>query len=171
MMSELLRLHTHFPPFEKGRATPGLILCLCSAFPASLLWGDPACYRRSPRAESLLIHRIQSHTHPKRRKFCLKHAGQKSVKDKLPEQRKGPKRAVECWLKVQTHVWDRIPRHSNPTHRTKHCQTGLKSIKTQQKVLIFLFLFPPFLVIPNARISQIRLIWYSAYFVWIHYRE
>ena len=68
--------------------------------------GGLALYRRSPRTELLLIYRIQSHTHPKRRKFCLKHAGQKSVKDKLPEQRKGPKRAVECRLKVQTHVWE-----------------------------------------------------------------
>ena len=37
----------------------------------------------------------------------MKHAGQKSVKEELPEQRKGPKRAVECSLKVQTHVWER----------------------------------------------------------------
>lgn len=36
----------------------------------------------------------------------MKHAGQKSVKEELPEQRKGPKRAVECRLKVQTHVWE-----------------------------------------------------------------
>ena len=61
----------------------------------------------------------------------MKQAGQKSVKEDLPEQRKAPKRAVECQLKVQTHIWDRIPRHSNPTHLTKHYQTGLKSIKTQ----------------------------------------
>ena len=117
-MSELLRLHTHFPSFEKGRATPGLILCLCGAFPAPLLWGDPACYHRSPRTELLLIYRIQSHTHPKRRKFCLKHAGQKSVKEELPEQRKGPKRAVECQLKVQTHVWDHEAAGSSPVTRT-----------------------------------------------------
>ena len=101
-----MRLHTHFPSFEKGRATPGLILCLCGAFPAPLLWGDPACYRRSPRTEHLLIYRIQSHTNPKRRKGFLKQAGQKSAKEELPEQKKGPKRAVECWLKVQTHVWE-----------------------------------------------------------------
>ena len=37
-----MRLHTHFPPFEKGRASPGLILCLCGAFPApSLLRSGP----------------------------------------------------------------------------------------------------------------------------------
>ena len=114
-----MRLHTHFPSFEKGRATPGLILCLCGAFPAPLLWGDPACYRRSPRTELLLIYRIQSHTHPKRRKFCLKHAGQKSVKEELPEQRKGPKRAVECRLKAQTHVWDHQAGSSSLPSRTK----------------------------------------------------
>ena len=60
----------------------------------------------SNRAEHLLIYRIQSHTYPKRRKFSLKQAGQKSVKEDLPEQRKAPKRAVECQLKVQTHIWD-----------------------------------------------------------------
>ena len=65
-----------------------------------------ARHRHSPRTELLLIYRIQFHTYPKRRKFCLKHAGQKSVKDKLPEQRKGPKRAVESRLKVQTHIWE-----------------------------------------------------------------
>ena len=36
----------------------------------------------------------------------MEHAGQKSVKDKLPEQRKGSKRAIECRLKVQTHIWE-----------------------------------------------------------------
>ena len=120
------------------------------------LCGDSACLFCSPRTEHLLIYRIQSHTHPKRRKFCLKHAGQKSVKDKLPEQRKEPKRAVECWLKVQTHVWDRIPRHSNPTRRTKHCQTERKSIKHQQKAADYLYPFSPFLAIPNAETSRRR---------------
>ena len=120
------------------------------------LCGDSACLFCSPRTEHLLIYRIQSHTHPKRRKFCLKHAGQKSVKDKLPEQRKGPKRAVECRLKVQTHVWDRIPRHSNPTRRTKHYQTERKSIKHQQKAADYLYPFSPFLAIPNAETSRRR---------------
>ena len=65
------------------------------------------------RAEHLLIHRIQSHTNPKRRKGFLKQAGQKSVKEELPKQRKGPKRTEECRLKVQTHIWeDRRPIHS-----------------------------------------------------------
>ncbi len=70
------------------------------------------------RTESLLIYRIQSHIHPKRRKFYLKHAGQKSVKEELLEQRKGPKRAVECRLKVQTHVWDQDAAGSNPVTST-----------------------------------------------------
>lgn len=70
------------------------------------------------RTESLLIYRIQSHIHPKRRKFYLKHAGQKSVKEELPKQRKGPKRAVEYRLKVQTHVWDQDAAGSNPVTST-----------------------------------------------------
>ena len=106
MMSELLRLHTHFPPFEKGRASPGLYSLFMRRISCVPLCGGPALYRHSPRTELLLIHRIQSHTHPKRRKFCLKHAGQKSIKEELPEQREGAKRAVECWLKVQTHIWE-----------------------------------------------------------------
>ena len=110
----------------------------------------------SNRAEHLLIYRIQSHTYPKRRKFSLKQAGQKSVKEDLPEQRKAPKRAVECQLKVQTHIWDRIPRHSNPTRRTKHCQTERKSIKHQQKASVFLYPFSPFFAIPNTEIFQTR---------------
>ena len=48
----------------------------------------------------------------------MKHAGQKSVKDKLPEQRKGPKRAVECRLKVQTHVWEQDAGSSSLPTRT-----------------------------------------------------
>ena len=37
----------------------------------------------------------------------MKQAGQKSVKEELPKQRKGPKRAVEYRLKVTTHIWER----------------------------------------------------------------
>lgn len=120
------------------------------------LCGGLARHHRSPRTALLLIYRIQSHTHPKRRKFCLKHAGQKSAKEELPERRKGPKRAAECRLKVPTHVWDRIPRHSNPTRRTKHCQTERKSIKHQQKAADYLYPFSPFLAIPNAETSRRR---------------
>lgn len=50
----------------------------------------------------------------------MKHAGQKNVKDKLPEQRKGPKRAAECRLKIQTHVWDHGAGRSNRPTRTKN---------------------------------------------------
>ena len=71
------------------------------------------------RAEHLLIHRIQSHTNPKRRKGFLKQAGQKSVKEELPKQRKGPKRAVEYQLKVQTHIWEHDAVGSNPATPTK----------------------------------------------------
>ena len=49
----------------------------------------------------------------------MKHAGQKSVKEELPEQRKGLKRAVECWLKVQTHVWELDAAGSNPATRIR----------------------------------------------------
>lgn len=118
--------------------------------------GDPACHRPSNRSEHLLIHRIQSHTNPKRRKGFLKQAGQKSSKEGLPKQRKGPKRTEECRLNVPTHIWDCIPRHSNPTRRTKHCQTERKSIKHQQKASVFLYPFSPFFAIPNTEIFQTR---------------
>ena len=88
------------------------ILCLCGAFPAPLLWWSGPL-SLPPRTTLLLIYRIQSHTHPKRRKFCLKHAGRKSVKEELPERRKGPKRAIECRLKVPTHVWEQSHEGSN----------------------------------------------------------
>lgn len=113
-----MRLHTHFPPFENGRAAPRLILCLCGAFSAPLLCGDPARYLPSARTELLLIYRTPSHTNPKRRDFSLKHTGQKSIKDKLPKQRKGPKRAAECWLKASTHIWEQdagCSSHLTPT--------------------------------------------------------
>ena len=134
----------------------GFILCLCGAISAPLCRGDWPVISPSTRAEHLLIHRIQSHTNPKRRKGFLKQAGQKSSKEELPKQRKGPKRAVECRLKVPTHVWDRIPRHSNPTRRTKHCQTERKSIKHQQKAADYLYPSSPFLAIPNAETSRRR---------------
>lgn len=150
-----LNLQDNTIEFLVSRCAPALFFVYAAHFLRPLC-GDSACLFCSPRTELLLIYRIQSHTHPKRRKFCLKHAGQKSVKDKLPEQRKGPKRAAECRLKVPTHIWDRIPRHSNPTRRTKHCQTGLKSIEKQQKAAVFLYPFSPFRVIPNAEISRRR---------------
>ena len=117
-MSELLRLHTHFPPFENGRAAPRLILCLCGAVSTPLLCADPARYPRSNRAELLLIYRTPSHTNPKRRDFSLKHAGQKSTKEELAERRKGPKRTEECRLKASTHIWEQdagCSSHLTPT--------------------------------------------------------
>ena len=39
----------------------------------------------------------------------MKQAGQKSVKEELPKQRKAPKRAVECQLKVPTHIGSKMP--------------------------------------------------------------
>ena len=132
----------------------GFILCLCGAIPAPLLCGNLLCHCPSNLTEHLLIYRIQSHTNPKRRKGFLKQAGQKSVKEELPKHRKGPKRTEECRLKVPTHIWDRIPRHSNPTRRSKRYQTGLKSIEKQQKVAVFLYPFSPFRVIPNTEIFR-----------------
>lgn len=76
--------------FAAGESGYSLFMRRISCAP---LCGGPAYYRHSPRTELLLIYRIQSHTHPKRRKFCLKHAGQKSSKEELAKQRKGPKRA------------------------------------------------------------------------------
>lgn len=96
----------------------GFILCLCGAIPAPLLCGNLLCHCPSNWTEHLLIHRIQSHTNPKRRKGFLKQAGQKSFKKELPKQRKGPKRAVKCRLKVPTHIWDHGAGRSNRPTRT-----------------------------------------------------
>ena len=110
---------SHTTEIVNKRCYKSFILCLCGAIPAPLLWGDWSVISPSNRAEHLLIHRIQSHTNPKRRKVFLKQAGQKSVKEELPEQRKGPKRAIEFRLKVQTHIWvQETGRSSRPT-RTK----------------------------------------------------
>ena len=97
----------------------GLILCLCGAVSAPLCRGDWPVISPSTRAEHLLIHRIQSHTNPKRRKGFLKQAGQKSVKEELPKQRKGPKRTEECRLKVQTHIWEQDAGSSSLPTRAK----------------------------------------------------
>ena len=105
----------------QGGRTPALFfvyaakfLHLCSVKPAR---GFPLA-----RTEVLLIYRIGSHTNPKRRDFSLKQPGQKNVKDKLPEQRKGPKRAVECQLKIQTHIWEHdvgCSSHLTPTRKSR----------------------------------------------------
>ena len=100
----------------------GLILCLCGAVSAPLCRGDWPVISPSTRAEHLLIHRIQSHTNPKRRKGFLKQAGQKSVKEELPKHRKGPKRAVKCRLKVPTHIWEHdvgCSSHLTPTRKSR----------------------------------------------------
>ena len=90
--------HFQFPsePYHAG----AYFFVLCGAVSAPLFWGDWPVIAPSNRAEHLLIHRIQSHTNPKSWKGFLKQAGQKSVKEELPKQRKGPKRAVKCRLKV-----------------------------------------------------------------------
>ena len=70
----------------------------------------------------------------------MKHVGQKSVKEELPERRKGPKRAAECRLKVPTHVWEQDAAGSNPVTRTTFlrkaaCLGGFSSFF----VLLFVF--------------------------------
>ena len=50
----------------------------------------------------------------------MKHAGQKSVKEELPKQRKGPKRTEECRLKVPTHIWEQDAGSSSLPTRTKN---------------------------------------------------
>ena len=82
-------------------------------------WREGPVISPSTRAEHLLIHRIQSHTNPKRRKGFLKQAGQKSFKEELPKQRKGPKRAVKCRLKVPTNIWEQDAGSSSLPTRTK----------------------------------------------------
>ena len=108
----------------QGECTPhqGLILCLCGAVSAPLPCADPARYLCSNRTEHLLIYRIPSHTNPKRRDFSLKQPGQKSAKEEGPEQRKGPKRAVNGSLKVQTHVWEQDAGCSSHLTPTNVCQ-------------------------------------------------
>ena len=48
----------------------------------------------------------------------MKQAGQKSVKEELPKQRKGPKRTEECRLKVPTHIWEQDAGSSSLPTRT-----------------------------------------------------
>ena len=52
----------------------------------------------------------------------MKQAGRKSVKEELPERRKGPKRAIECRLKVPTHVWEQDAGSSSLPTRTSSSQ-------------------------------------------------
>lgn len=117
--SDLLTAPLYYRKMSNTRRQhPRPILCLCGAFSAPFLCGDPARYPRSNRAEYLLIYRIPSHTNPKRRDFSLKQPGQKSAKEEGPEQRKGPKRAVNGSLKVQTHIWEQdagCSSHLTPT--------------------------------------------------------
>ena len=77
----------------------------------------------------------------------MKQAGQKSSKEELPKQRKGPKRAEKCWLKVQTHIWEQEARGSSPRTPTisrRHLgeQGGVKKTPVYRgfsSVLSFIF--------------------------------
>ena len=126
-LSEFLQSRTHFP-FSAGMCpAPGLYSLFMRRNSCAPPLSDPACHCSSNRAEHLLIHRIQSHTNPKRRKGFLKQAGQKSSQEELPKQRKGPKRAVEYQLKVQTHIWEQDAGSSSLPTRTK--REGEKDIE------------------------------------------
>ena len=57
----------------------------------------------------------------------MKHAGQKSVKEELPKQRKGPKRTEKCRLKVQTHIWEQDAGSSSLPTRTNFVRKTVKS--------------------------------------------
>ena len=111
--------NTHFSVSKRAISCRGVFLCFMRRNSCAPPLGDPACHRPSNRSEHLLIHRIQSHTNPKRRKGFLKQAGQKSSKEELPKQRKGPKRAVEYRLKVPTHIWEQDAGSSSLPTRTK----------------------------------------------------
>ena len=58
------------------------------------------------------------------------------MKEELPKQRKGPKRAVECQLKVQTHIWEQDAAGSNPVTPTR---LSLDAIRVPGSVFIFVF--------------------------------
>ncbi len=72
----------------------------------------------------------------------MKHAGQKSVKEELPERRKGPKRAAECRLKVPTHVWEQDAGSSSLPTRTNF-------VRKPSKMAVFLRLTLDFIFILN----------------------
>ena len=57
----------------------------------------------------------------------MKQAGQKSSKEGLPKQRKGPKRTEECRLNVPTHIWEQDAAGSNPVTRTTSPRTAYRS--------------------------------------------
>lgn len=125
-----------------------LILCLCGAVSVPLCRGDWPVISPSNRAEHLLIHRIQSHTNPKRRKGFLKQAGQKSVKEEPPKQRKGPKRTEKCRLKVATHIWEQdvgsssLPSRTTPSEIDNFrgvCSLSIAAQVVSLSFLIYLF--------------------------------
>ena len=73
----------------------------------------------------------------------MKHAGQKSVKDKLPEQRKGPKRAAECCLKVPTHVWEQDAGSSSLPTRTSFVRKPSEMVVFLHLSLDFVDIYEP----------------------------
>lgn len=79
----------------------GLFHCLCGAISEEFSAIESSDTGKT-WSEALLIYRIQSHTNPISRKWCLKRTGQKSSKEEPQECRKVPKRAQQACLKVQT---------------------------------------------------------------------
>ena len=132
------------------------------------LCGDPALYCRSPWTALLLIYRIQSHTHPKRRKFCLKQAGRKSVKEELPERRKGPKRATECRLKVPTHVWEQDAGSSSLPTRTTSEQALYRLLRLFYKSQSAL---TPLLILSKSQPLRWVVIWYRRFAAFFNFIE
>ena len=118
----MIYLLTKMIPYGCRKFASGFCTAYFFVYAAHLLRHSSACYCPSNRTEHLLIYRIQSHTNPKRRKGFLKQAGQKSVKEELPKQREGPKRAVKCRLKVPTHIWEHdvgCSSHLTPTRKSR----------------------------------------------------
>ena len=127
-----------------------------------------ARYLPSNRAELLLIYRIQSHTNPKRRKIFLKQAGQKSVKEELPKQRKGPKRAVEWRLKVPTHIWEQDAGSSSLPTRTTSEQALYRLLRLFYKSQSAL---TPLLILSKSQPLRWVVIWYRRFAAFFNFIE
>ena len=109
-MSELLQLHIHFPSFEKGCASPGLILCLCGAFPASPLWRFSLSFLFTPDGTSFNIQNPIPHPSQKE-KVLLETRRAKECQRGIAGAAEGAKEG------------DRVPFESSDTRLGPHSQT------------------------------------------------
>ena len=73
----------------------------------------------------------------------MKHAGQKSVKDKLPKQRKGPKRTEDFRLKVPTHIWEQDAGSSSLPTRTSFVRKPSEMVVFLHLSLDFVDIYEP----------------------------